>query len=1464
MSQDCPTSNCPSAGGEDSKSLEKDKVPCDRYIVGIGASAGGLEALERFFAAVPENPGMSYVVVQHLSPDYESHMEDLLARRTDMPIRRVSDGMVVEDDAVYLIPPAKNMIISEGKLLLTEKDSTALSYPIDTFFRSLANDSQKSSIGIILSGTGTDGTLGAQDIHEAGGLVIAQDEESAKFTGMPSSVSEAGIVDLTMAPEDMPAALDKYVSQNLNRDTLVQNLPPAIPASALEVIFDRLHARYRIDFSQYKPNTITRRIQRRIEINDDLDLETYAARVSEDSAEVDALYRDLLIGVTKFFRDSEVFDVLLEKAIRPIVKDYTEEIRVWVPGCASGEEAYSIAILIHEECLRQKKDFRLKMFASDVHQDSIRHAGEGVYTKENLAEVGEERLSNYFKEFEGGYQISAEIRQAIVFTEHNLMKDVPFTRLDLVSCRNLLIYLQTNAQKRIFSFFHFGLRTGGRLLLGPSETVGDLEDEFEVIDKHWKLFRKRRDTRLVKDFQHNGTFASSAGPYGRRTVAPFFRNSEGSQWEVASRDSNLLRTYDLLLDHFMPPGVLVDERHRLVHIFSGGEKYLKIRPGRSSQGLLDVIVDGLKASVSGALQHAAKERRPVRYTGIQLGNPGTPPIDLTVTPFVEEITKTPSFVVTFQPLEEKHPRDGARSDLPPRIIEQDDRRELEAELRYTKENLQATIEELETSNEELQATNEELIASNEELQSSNEELHSVNEELDTVNGEYQKKIRQLTEVTDDLDNVLSAAEIGAVFLTEDLKIRKFTPRIGQVFRLMRSDAGRGIFDFSHQLRYEGMELDLKRVAQSKMPHLKEIDTGDGATYLLRIGPYNTEGESEGLILTTLDITPIVDVRKRVNELSDIVDTSNDAIIGFSSTGKITRWNSGAETLYGYTADEAEGRNALDLIIPEESASQFLKDLASALEGNDVPTRQVERRSKSNSSIIVASRLSTATGTEDGQTRLASIERDITDELQIRYDRDRLASILEKTSDLVAILDESFRLTYINEAGKSLVGLPSDVSARGMNISDFYPEKTMEKTISKMTESVRRDGIWSGRSELFHQDGTVIPVSQVTLFHPSRNGGPCYYSTIIRDLTEEQKVLDQVRAAERKSHSIARKFRAVVKNFPEMLIVVDRQLGVEFASKDAHSFMERYTEEGELPLKIGDLVRCSIENDQSYLPDDFNGVREIMLEDGSRRWYLTRITVFHAEDHQPAGAVITLQDVTEFRMLNELQTDMINTVSHELKNPLSSLTISLGLALDGSLGELDERQKSVLSAAYGECNRIAEMISSMLDLSRFQEGNGGGGNDAVSVNNLVDECVSHNQRLANTGEINLVVDINDDVGELSCHPERTEIILNNLLSNAIKHSPPGSDVTITVTKDNDHVKFSVSDNGPGLNEEFQSQIFSKFFRVPGNQKQGNGLGLSIAKRFVDAQNGRIWVDSKPGEGATFSFVLPAVSKAAAHS
>ncbi|HET7220447.1 MAG TPA: chemotaxis protein CheB, partial [Vicinamibacterales bacterium] len=577
------------------------------HIVGIGASAGGLDSLERLFTHLPTDTGMAFVVLQHLSPDFKSLMDELLSRRTRMRIRQAEHNAVVEPDTVYLLPPMKEMIIRQRRLLLSDRDPRhGLTLPIDLFFRSLAQDVGVRAVAVILSGSGSDGSRGVQEISKAGGTVFSESPDTAQFNGMPLSAMRTGAVDQVLPPEDIALAIAA-----LGRPEQEPAAParPSGEERGTGAILRLLRDEYGIDFSHYKAGTVTRRIERRLALNRSLDIDMYVEQLQRDPRELSSLYEDLLIGVTRFFRDEDAFETLEQRIIPELLSrlDNDEQVRVWVPGCATGQEAYSIAILLHEGLNARRKPLRIKILATDVHKASLDVASAGIYDEEQVAGISEDRLRRYFVAKGGGYQISQTIRDSIVFAPHNLIRDAPFTRMDLIACRNLLIYFQPHAQKTVLTLFHFSLKPGGYLFLGSSESPGGLLDEFDTLDEHAKIYRKRRDIGLPRDLKLP---LPRSGKLPRVTPAPALRS--------AGVSPQLLSVYDRLLDRFMPPAFLVDDQGQLVDTFGGVESLLTVRSRRPTQNLLDMLGDDLRTVVSGVLNRVRREPESVRYPAVTI------------------------------------------------------------------------------------------------------------------------------------------------------------------------------------------------------------------------------------------------------------------------------------------------------------------------------------------------------------------------------------------------------------------------------------------------------------------------------------------------------------------------------------------------------------------------------------------------------------------------------------------------------------------------------------------------------------------------------------------------------------------------------------------------------------------------------------------------------------------------------
>jgi two-component system CheB/CheR fusion protein len=1116
----------------------------DFHIVGIGASAGGLDSLERLFAHVPTDTGMAFVVLQHLSPDFKSLMDELLARRTELRVRQADHDMAVEPNTVYLLPPMKEMIIRQRRLLLNDRDPRhGLTLPIDLFLRSLAHDVGDRAVAVILSGSGSDGSRGVQEISKAGGSVFCESPDTAQFNGMPLSAMRTGNVDQVLPPEEIAlalAGLGKTPADSPAED-------PAIEDSGVEAILRLLRDEYAIDFSHYKAGTVTRRIERRLALNRSLDIDAYVELLRSDPRELSSLYEDLLIGVTRFFRDEEAFEALEHRIIPELIDraDPDEHIRVWVPGCATGQEAYSIAMLLHERMAARKRMLKIKVLATDVHKASLDVASAGLYSEVQVAGIAEARLRRFFTVKSNGYQISQTLRESIVFAPHNLIRDAPFTKMDLIACRNLLIYFQPHAQKTVLTLFHFSLKPGGILLLGLSETPGALLDEFDTLDEHAKIYRKRRDIGLPRDLKL---------PLPRRGTLP-----RAGPVPVVRRpgvDPLLLNVYDRLLDRFMPPSFLVDEHGQLVDMFGGVDALLKIKSRRPTQHLLDLLDDDMRTVVSGALHRVRRDLESVRYPAVLLA--GDRRFSMVAEPIRDQHGTLTHVLITLVDNDSREApvlvppfadvpgarllEPGATAAIGGLTLEQ--QRDLEEELTYTKSHLQAAIQEHETANEELQATNEELVAANEELQSTNEELHSVNEEMYTVNAEYQKKNVELQELNNDIEHLLNGTDVATMFLDRQLCIRKFTPRIAETFRVIPQDVGRPLRTFTHDLSHSTLIADVERVLQEGVT--VEAQTWDRRhhCYFLRILPYRARNavqqeksdaafgvplarptSPDGVVLTLTDISPLEHARSRLAQVSAIVESSEDAILGKTLDGIITTWNGAATRLYGYTAEQAIGRHA-SFLYPPGRKEEIDAIIHQARSGRITDRMETQRLRKDGTVVDVSVTFSPILDGSNTIVGISGISRDITQLVRARKEiaerEERIRLLLDSTAEAIYGIDLSGVCTFCNSACARLLGYDSPGALIGKQMHRLIHHTRADGTPyspeqSPIFDSMRhRIGAHVDDEVIWRADGTPFPAEYWS--HPIERDQEVIGAVVtFLDITErrqaEQDVLDGVRRRE---------------------------------------------------------------------------------------------------------------------------------------------------------------------------------------------------------------------------------------------------------------------------------------------------------------------------------------------------------------
>ena len=903
--------------------------------VGIGASAGGLEAIQAFFQHMPAYSPLAFIVIQHLSPDYKSMMMELLSKKTSIPVKRAEDGMLVESNTIYLIPPKKNLKIFHGRLLLSEQDrSHGINLPIDVFLHSLAEDQGERAAAIILSGTGSDGMRGIRAIKEQGGLVMVQKEQSAKFDGMPRAAISTGLADFVLDPVDMPGQLTSfvkhpYVARADRSQTIIDD------ENGLTRIFAMLRDRCKVDFTFYKPSTVSRRIERRMSVNQIVDINDYADFLKHHPAEISTLSRELLIGVTRFFRDPEVFQSLMRGWLPGIINNGDQhELRFWVAGCSTGEEAYSIAISARE-CMRQLgivKD--VKIFATDIDRNAIAKAGTGIYPESIAADISNDLLTKYFYRKDENFHIIRNIREMVVFAQHNLIKDPPFTHIDLVTCRNLLIYLQPVLQRKVLDMINFSLRPGGLLMLGLSETIGDMHEMFETIEQKHKIYRSRGKRNVV--FNHEGVPITA----GRR-LAEFpgrvFHGRQSSR--VVNEEKTLQRFVDALAGDYIPLSIIVNEQLEVQHLIGDSTGLFRLPSGRPVNDITKMVARELAIPISTGIQRVCRTGKPHIFSNIRVNQQDRiQSFTMTIRPLPEKRGQELLLAVLIEPVVSSSTLDASHDT---RVYDLDKEaqqylRDMEQELQFTRENLQATIEELETSNEELQATNEELLASNEELQSTNEELQSTNEELHTVNVEYQNKIIELTELNNDVENLLSSSLVGKLLLDDNLEIRRFSQEISNIFKILATDVGRPLTHLTHHL----VDLDpvtlVKQVMANKKMIESEVQTEDGRWYLMRVMPYQISPDVySGAMLSFVDISELIKNRfdlvendrkyKKAqaviditeNERKLILDNIDDPITHLDLERRIKWLNQAAAAAIGEPPEKLSGRQCHSVWCPSK-------------------------------------------------------------------------------------------------------------------------------------------------------------------------------------------------------------------------------------------------------------------------------------------------------------------------------------------------------------------------------------------------------------------------------------------------------------------------------------------------------------------------------------------------------------------
>ena len=1102
----------------------------DFLVVGLGASAGGIGALKEFFARVPADSQMAYVVILHLSPDHDSQLAEVLQSAAQIPVTQVTDRVRVEPNHVYVIPPDRSLAISDGHLDVSRMTSTEVRRaPVDIFFRTLAESHRECAVSVVLSGTGANGSMGMKRIKERGGCCIVQDPREAEYTDMPRHSLATGLVDYVLPVAAMPAQIIAY------RDGLKQirvpDVRPELPEqneaekAALRDILTQLRVRTGHDFSNYKRATMLRRIARRTSVHELADLTAYSQFMHEHPQEAHALLKDLLISVTNFFRDAEAFEVLEREVIPKLFEGKTsdDQVRVWVAGCATGEEAYTVAMLLANYSVNLPSPPQIQVFATDIDEDAIAAARDGSYTLNDAADIPPERLARYFvKESDDEYRVRREIRERVLFAVHNVIKDPPFSHLDLVTCRNLLIYLNQTAQKRVMDVLHFALNPGGYLMLGASESVDGASDLYVAVDKEHRIYQGRAvETRLVFPIP-DGALAM------RFSKLPELRHARATRPVPVSSYSEL---HQRLLERYAPPSVVVNEDYDIVHISERAGQYMQLRGGEPTTNLLMLIRPELRLELRAALYQATQKRKDVEARGVAVPvGDETKIVDVLVKPVLSQEDKARGFILVL--FEEA--RAAAQADEPRalRVASEDEpiARQLEEELLEVKAQLSATIEqhelqreELKASNEELQAMNEEMRSAAEELETSKEELQSINEELTTVNQELKIKIEELGHAKDDYRNLINSTQIGTVFLDRSLRVQLFTPRARDIFNLIPADVGRPLSDITSKLEGDDLTAD----AQTVLEHLRSVErvprSTDGRTYMLKIAPYRTSEERiNGVVLSFFDITERQDaedyVRQSEEQFRRAIEDAPIPVIMHAEDGEVLQVSRTWTELTGYSIEDAPTFDAWLTRAYGEGADAVREHVQELFKGDrrslniefPVRTRAGGLRHWSFSASLPGT-------LRDGRRFIVGMALDITERKQkeaaLRQSNERVRLTMENVEDYAIFMQSAGgRIESWNVGAERIFGY-TEAEAVGQHVSIiFTPEDREQGADRQEMETALAEGRAADERWHLRKDGTRIYVSGALYAVRDADGTLVGYAKMARDLTERRQAEEELRRA----------------------------------------------------------------------------------------------------------------------------------------------------------------------------------------------------------------------------------------------------------------------------------------------------------------------------------------------------------------
>jgi two-component system, chemotaxis family, CheB/CheR fusion protein len=1457
------------------KSIQKKN---DQFIVAIGASAGGLEAILELFDNLPHDTGLSFVVIQHLSPDYKSLLSELLSKHTQMQVKEVQDGMLLMPNCVYVIPTKVTMSLRQGKLRLLEKKTERVpNTAIDIFFTSLAEEKKDKAIAIILSGTGTDGTCGIEAIKNSGGFVMVQDPLTAKFDGMPNSAILSGCTDVILPPEMMAEEL-LSISKNLNFSLIKADKMSKTEELLLVEILKVVNHFTHFDFLNYKRPTLARRIAKRMTQLNIASLREYLEEIISSPEEAAKLSKEFLIGVTKFFRDEFAFEILKKKVIPEILsnKKTGESVKVWIVGCSTGEEAYSLAMLFADYIEKHKLLVDLKIFASDIDKSALETAAQGVYPDSISKDISDQRLKKYFFKEKDKYLIKPELRKLVVFAHHDIAKNPPFSKIDLISCRNMLIYMDTHLQKKILSLFHFGLNMGGFLFLGASENIGESKSVFAEINKKWKIYKSVAPVNLsAHDLLQNSTLLKLQTNQIKNKSIPKLNTF------------NINESFtDLISEEYGFSGVLVDENYELKQAIGDYNKFLQLPSKKLNFNLLKMVPEEVSIPLGSAIRKAIKQKEKIALKNIRIViGKNQKLINILVKPILD-LSDGNAALIVFNETSEIIAKKSTSKVSGFNEINKERLRDIEIELKETKENLQAVVEELETSNEELQSSNEELLSANEELQSTNEELQSLNEELHTVNTEHQLKIKELIELNDDLNNYFRNTEIGQIFLDKNLIIRKFTPSTIHQINVIESDIGRSFTHISNNLNYQGLADDILKTINYGISQEKEVKALSGKYYHMRVVPYlKHDKKTDGAVVTFVDVT----YQKEVNNLlQEVLDSSLSGVFFFTSV----RNKKGV--IIDFEGSLTNDKSQLFLeIVPKEFHGkrikkdkikhlQFIKEFTSVVQENFVFTKSYRNKLENKHFTLSAVKVNdgiVVTLNDISENIILTEERDKAfDELlkakeklselnaklearvversyELEKSEDRFRLLSKATNDAIWDWNLKEKKIWWNDGYYILFGYKAQYTDTGSRPwQDLVHPNDYQKVIDGLDKAIEnKSDTWAEKFRFLKADGTYAFVFSRALITYDRSGLPVRLVGSMMDITEIKNMQEEL------VHSMER-VRFVAESMPQKVWTANANGNMEYMNErwltyTGLGFNELRDWKWQNVIHRDDvfdttrLWKQSLETGQ-----DFQIEHRILRYDGKYRWHLTRGIACKDGNGKVISWVGTNTDIHDKILAGERKDEFIGVASHELKTPLTSLKAYTQL-LEQTISEKNfEDSDLYIKKTNVFIDRLDELISDLLDVSKIQSGQLQYNMSEFNFDDLVKESIDHFRQTNKKHKINYIG--NSGVKILG-DKARLEQVFSNYLSNAIKYSPKANKIDVEVSNSSSGIQVGIRDYGIGIPQEKIENIFQRFYRVEGmdHRFQGLGLGLFIASQIVQRHGGKCWVESEEDAGSTFWFELP---------